>query len=206
MIKTMSDNVNEMLGRIAVASLQKCVGKLSRVSAGVWSIAGAEVSTGTLEETINHRGPQDAEATAVYFEVKGDLPFVAVILFDPRDIDRISKCFLGYSFSVSPVLTQAGEMLLSELGNIILNSFISALSNTLKRVFMPSAPECLSGQPQSLLESMSTAVDIRRSCYIVRVKLDLKCGESVTRSEVLGLIPEKLAQELLATEEKDKHL
>ena len=198
--------MNEMLGRIAVASLQKCVGKLSRVSAGVWSIAGAEVSTETLEETINHRGLQDVEATVVYLEVKGDLPFFAGILFDPRDVGRISKCFLGYSFSASPVLTQAGEMLLSELGNIILNSFISALSNTLKRVFMPSAPECLSGQPQRLLTAMSAAVDIRQSCHIVKVKLDLKCGESVTRSEVFGLIPEKLARELLATEEKDKHL
>lgn len=193
-----------MLGRVAVAGLRKCVEKLSRISAGVWSIAGAEVSVGTLNEAIKRHDSDDGEALSVYFEVKGERPFIAMIMFDPRDVGHISKCFLGYSFSASPGMTQAGELLLSELGNIILNSFVGALSNTLKRSFMPSAPRCLKGEPQYLLEAMGAAMDAKQRYHTVCIKLDIRCDKNVTRSEVLGLLPEKLAQELLQIEEKDK--
>ena len=63
---------------------------------------------------------------------------------------RISKCFLGYSFSPSPAMDQASELLLSELGNIILNSFVSAMSNALKTVFLPSVPRYVHGVPRDL--------------------------------------------------------
>ncbi len=202
----MKDNANEILGQIAVDSLQKCAEKLSRVSAGVWSIAGSEVSTGTLDEALKRGGSRDGEAMAVYFDVKGELPVIAMILFDPQDIDRISKCFLGYSFSVSPALSQAGELLLSELGNIILNSFISALSNTLKRMFMPSAPKCVRGTPRYLLKTMGAAMDVKQRGRIISIKLDTQYDKNITRSEVLGLVPEKLAQELLKLDNKDKRL
>lgn len=202
----MSDNENEMLGRVAEASLRKCVEKLSKISAGVWGVAGSDVAIGTLDEAIRRHGSDGGEALAVYFDVKGELPFIAMILFDPRDIGHISKCFLGYSFSVSPAMSQAGELLLSELGNIILNSLISALSNSLKRIFMPSAPTCLKGEPQYLLEAMGAAMDVKQFYRIISIKLDIQCGQNVTRSEVLGLIPEKLAQELLKIEKKDKCL
>jgi len=193
----MSENTNEMLNRVAVASLQKCVEKLSRVSAGIWKVAGADVSMGTLDEAVKLRASEEGEAAAVYFDVKGELPFIAIILFDPRDIGRISRCFLGYSFSASPQLNQAGELLLTELGNIILNSLAGAFSNAVKRIFIPSAPRCLRGEPQHLLEAMGASVDVKQRYRIISVKLDIQCDKSVTRSEVLGLIPEKLAQELL---------
>jgi len=142
----------------------------------------------------------EGESTAVYFEVKGELPFIAIILFNPRDLNIITKCMLGYTFSVSPNMTQSGELLLSELGNIILNSFVSALSNALKCVFVPTAPRCLKGEPRYLLEAMGVAAEVK-SYRTLSVKLDIQCGKSVTHSEVLGLIPEKLAQELQKIED-----
>ena len=193
----MSDNANDTLSSIAAASMQKCVEKLSRISAGVWSVVGADVSIGTLDAAIKRHGSDDGASVAVYFDVKGDLPFVAMILLDPRDIDRISRCFLGSAFSAPPVMNQPGELLLAELGNIILNSFVGALSNTLNRTFMPSAPRCLKGEPQYLLEAMGAVMDLKQNYSIVSIELAIKCDKNVTRSEVLGLIPDKLAQELL---------
>jgi chemotaxis protein CheY-P-specific phosphatase CheC len=192
----MSDSANETLVRIAVSGVQKCVEKLSRVSAGVWNISGVDVNLGTLADSIRRHGSDDEESSAVYFDVKGDLPFISMILFDPRDISGLSRCFLGSCFAVPPALTQPGDPLLSELGNIILNSFISALSRELGRIFLPSPPKCLRGGPQDLLEALGMSVDSER-CRIVSIKLDIRCGKNIIRSEVLGLIPEKLAGELL---------
>ena len=202
----MSDNTNEILGRVAVAGMQKCAESLSRVSAGIWSISGVDVSVGTLAGVIKRRGSDAGETAAVYFDVKGEQQLIAMVLFDLRDMDRISQCFLGYSFAISPGLSQAGELLLTELGNIILNSFISGLSNTLKRILMPSAPACLRGGPNYLLGALGAVMDVEQRYRIVSIKMSVQRDKSVTRSEVLGLIPEKLAQELLKIEEKDKRL
>lgn len=196
----MSEGANEILSRIAVASLQKCTEKLSRVSAGVWNIAGANVSMETLDAVMKRYSADDGESAAVYFDVKGELPFVAILLFDPRDMERISKCFLGYSFSPSPAMNQAGELLLSELGNIILNSFVSAMSKALKTVFMPSVPRYVHGVPRDLLEAMGVSMDLKQGYRSICVKLNINCDKTVTWSEVVGLIPEKLAQALIAAE------
>ena len=102
------------------------------------------------------------------------------------------------AYPVAPGMNRTGELLLSELGNIIMNSFVVALSNTLKRIFMPSAPRCLKGEPQYLLEAMGVAMDVKQRYRIISIKLEIHCDHRVTWSEVLGLIPEKLAQELLA--------
>ena len=193
----MGDNANEILGRIAVASLRKCVEKLTRVSAGAWDIAGVEVFMGSLDETIKRRGADYAESAAIYFDVKGELPFSAILLFDPRDMESISTCFLGRAFFSAPGLTQAGELLLSELGNIILNSFVGALSDAVKLAFLPSAPRCVRGEPRFLLEAIGCFMDAKQSYRIISVRLDIHCAKSVIRSEMLGLIPERLAQELL---------
>jgi chemotaxis protein CheY-P-specific phosphatase CheC len=200
----MTDHTHAILSRITVASLKKCVEKLTRVSAGAWSVACADMSMGTLDETVKRHALEDGEgdATAVYFEVKGELPFIAIILFNQCDINVITKCMLGYSFSPLPAVTQTGELLLSELGNIILNSFVSALSNALNQVFVPTAPRCLKGEPRYLLEAMGVAREIKQRYRIVSIKLDIQCGKSSTKSEVLGLIPEKLEEELLKIEKR----
>jgi chemotaxis protein CheY-P-specific phosphatase CheC len=200
----MNDHTNAILSRITVTSLKKCIEKLTRVSAGAWSIACADMSMGTLDEAVKRHSLEDgeADATAVYFEVKGELPFIAIILFDPRDINVITKCMLGYSFSPLPAVNLTGELLLSELGNIILNSFVSALSNALNQVFVPTAPRCLKGQPRYLLEAMGVAREVKQRYRIVSIKLDIQCGKSSTKSEVLGLIPEKLEEELLKIEKQ----
>ena len=71
---------------------------------------------------------------------------------------------------------------------------------------MPSAPACLRGGPNYLLGALGAVMDVEQRYRIVSIKMSVQRDKSVTRSEVLGLIPEKLAQELLKIEEKDKRL
>jgi len=195
----MDTKVGQILERIAVTSLERCVAKLSRISAGKWSVADAEVSCRTMEEAIrDHAGTRGAGA-AVYFEVRGEFPFTSMVVFRPDDIEIISRGFLGFSFSKLPGLNQAQELLLSELGNIILNSFISSLSNTLKRSFLPSAPKCVQGEPQFLLEALWTATDNGKRLNLITVTLDLQCDNSVTRSEVIAIIPGAMEKALAAS-------
>ena len=93
-------------------------------------------------------------------------------------------------------------MLLSELGNILLNALISSLSNALKRSFLPSAPKCIQGETPFLLEALWTSMGRSGRYSLVTVMLDLKCDERVTRSEVIAIIPENMEAALGAVLEK----
>ncbi|MCM2268397.1 MAG: hypothetical protein NDI60_11575 [Elusimicrobiales bacterium] len=193
----MDDKAGKILEKIALASLQKCVAKLSRISAGRWSVADVKVQYRSMHEAISGHAAGGGTGAAAYFDVKGEFPFTSMIIFRPEDIEIISRGFMGFSFSKLPSLNQAQELLLSELGNIILNSLVSALSNALKRSFLPSAPKCVQGETQFLLEALWTAVD-RGPHKLVTVTLDLQCDGSVTRSELITLVPAAMEQALLA--------
>lgn len=188
-----------MLERVAVAALEKCVSKLSRISAGKWSVAEASVSMRSMEEAVKEHSSRDhATSAAVYFEIKGEHPFTSMVVFRPGDIEILSKGFLGFSFSKLPNLNQAQELLLSELGNIILNSLASSLSNALKRSFIPSAPKCVQGEIPFLLEALWTSLDRSGRYSLVTVTLNLQCGADVTRSEVIAVIPANMEAALAA--------
>lgn len=195
----MDVKAGKMLEQVAVAALQKCVGKLSRISAGKWNVAEARVTLRSMEEAVKEHssGAHDTSA-AVYFEIKGEYPFTSMVVFRPQDIEILSRGFLGFSFSKLPNLNQAQELLLSELGNVILNSLISSLSNALKRSFIPSAPKCVQGEIPFLLEALWTSLDRSGRYSLVTVMLNLQCDNTMTRSEVIAVIPANMEAALAA--------
>lgn len=197
----MDAKASRILESIALLSLEKCAVKLSRISAGKWSVSDVRVTTRSMEETIKDHASSRGPGAAVYFEIAGEHPFTAMIVFRPEDIDTISRGFLGFSFSKLPSLSQAQELLLSELGNIILNSIVSSLSNALKRAFLPSAPKCVQGEPRFLLEALWTSLGSEKPHRLVTVELDLDFDKAVTRSEVLVLIPESMEKALTGASE-----
>ncbi|OIO00234.1 MAG: hypothetical protein COX65_04400 [Elusimicrobia bacterium CG_4_10_14_0_2_um_filter_56_8] len=195
----MEVKASQMLERIALASLEKCVSKLSRISAGKWSVEAARVTFRSMDEAVGeHSSGAGGTGAAVYFEVRGEYPFTSMVVFRPEDIDTLSRGFLGFSFSKLPNLNQAQELLLSELGNIILNALISSLSNTLKQSFLPSAPKCVQGETRFLLEALWTSLDQTKKHSLVTVILDLQCDNKVTRSEVIAVMPENMEAALSA--------
>lgn len=197
----MDEKASRILESIALLSLEKCAVKLSRISAGKWSVSDARVSARTMEESVKAHSASRGQGAAVYFEISGDHPFTAMVVFRPEDIDLISRGFMGFSFATLPKLSQAQELLLSELGNIILNSIVSSLSNALKKAFMPSAPKCVQGEPRFLLEALWATVGAKEGHRLVAVSLDLDYDKAVTRSEVLVLIPESMEQALSGASE-----
>lgn len=189
----MDTKAGKALERIVVASLEKCVAKLSRVSAGKWSVAAGRVYCQSMEEAVRERSAgAGGTGAAAYFEVRGEYPFTSMVIFRPADIETISRGFLGFSFSKLPNLNQAQELLLSELGNILLNALISSLSNTLRRSFLPSAPQCLQGDTSFLLEALWASLGRSGTYSLVTVLLDLQCDDKVTRIEVIAVIPENM--------------
>ncbi|MBI4802117.1 MAG: hypothetical protein HY796_06300 [Elusimicrobia bacterium] len=191
----MDAKASGILERLAVSGLEKCLARLSKVSAGTWRITGARLSWGTPEDALRQHDFTNPTA-AVYFNVKGGFPFTLMMLFDLNEIELVSKCFLGYAFPRAPGLTQPQEVLLLELGNIILNSLINSVLNALKRSCVPPAPRCVGGDLRRLLEELGGGMDLKQNFRIITVTLAIQCDTRASTSEVFGLIPEELADEL----------
>ncbi len=181
---------------IASAAMERCAGRLSRISAGKWSVVSVRVSQGSMEEIVRKHTISGASGFAVYFSVAGKYPFTSMVIFKPEDIGVVSRGFLG--LTRLPGLSQAQELLFSELANIILNSVISALSNKLKHGFLPSTPKCVKGEPRFLLEALCETLTSDQLYSVAAITLDLKYGEDTARSEAVVVIPEILSEALAA--------
>ena len=136
----MNAKENTALERLAALSLEKCLVRLSKVSAGTWQLVDTGGSSGTPGNAVGKYDFKNQPAAAVYFDIKGDFPMTSLMIFDPADIDCISKCFLGYSFPRQGGISHSDEVMLLELGNIVLNSLSNLVFNALGESFMPLCP------------------------------------------------------------------
>lgn len=193
----MDDKTNSALKQLAVSSLGTCLDKLSRVSSGSWTIASASVRRETLGGALTRYPFKFREAAAVYFNVAGKAPFVSMMLFEPDEVGLVSKCFLGYAF---PGARLPEEVVLLEIGNIVLNSVVSVVSNGLKRVLMPAVPRYVRGNAAAMAFELGGMLDLRETYRVITVVLDIRSGGDVGGSTVLCLIPDGLAGELVQSD------
>lgn len=191
----MTSNPNATLESLVIQSLAKCLQRLERVSAGTWQVAGAKVTTGTVGDALgghNFKNP----AVAVYFNLKGISPLTAIMLFDPGDMECISKCFTGHSFPHGSATTMAEEVMLTELGNIVMNSLINGLLNALRRQSIPTIPGFAEGGLAELTAELGKTVNVKQGFRIITASLNLKWDAATAKVEAIALVPEELAMEL----------
>lgn len=186
---------NVALQSLSALSIAFCLQRISRASAGTWQVLDTKISYGTFEDALRQHDFKKP-AAAVYVGLKGRSPLTAMMLFDPAEVDCVSKCYTGQSFHKAGALTPADEMLLVELGNMVLNALLSALLNALKKSFMPAVPRFAQGNLPELAQELLNAAGIKTSFRIIAVTLGMKSGDCSARSEVFALIPEEMALEI----------
>lgn len=198
----MNTKNNRILEGIIAAGMGRCAARLSRISAGKWSVAGVSALRRSLDEVLSGHAAAPGVRAVVYFEIRGEYPFTSLVAFRPDDIEIISRGFFGVPFSKLPVLNRAQELLFLDLGSIILNAFIGAFSNTLSRSFLPAAPKYVQGEPQYLLEAIWTTLDPEQRHNVATATLELRCDSAIARIEVIAVISESLERALAAAEKK----
>lgn len=191
----METKICAMLERLAVSGLQKCCARISRVSAGAWEVGGAKVTRGTMGDALAQHDFTHP-AVAVCFNVKGEFQFTSLMLVDLNDTGHILQSYLGSTFPHAGEFTHPVEVMLTEIGNIVVNSLINSVLNALKRSAMPPVPGCAHGDMGSLMAALGACAAPEQSCRTVTVSLSVRYGERVSRGEVIGLIPPELEHEL----------
>jgi hypothetical protein len=186
---------NVTLKSLSALGVAYCLQRLSRASAGTWQVLDAKVSYGTFEDALKQHD-FNRPAAAVYVGLKGRSPLTAMMLFDPADMECVSRCYTGQAFHREGRLTPADEMMLVELGNMVINALLSSLLNPLKKGFMPAVPRFIEGDLARLAGELLQAAGIKTSFRIITVMLEMRSGDCAAKSEVFALITEEMALEL----------
>jgi len=191
----MNPNSNVTLENLAASSLAQCLLRISRVSPGTWQVLGVKVSAGTAVDAVKQHDFKNP-AAAVYFNLPDVSPLAAIMLFNPNDMMCISKCFTGHSFPRGSFTTPADEVMLTELGNIVLNAMMNGFLNALKKCLMPAVPQFVEGDVHRVTGELGKILNPNQGFRIITAALALQCDDSVAMSEVVALLPEEIALKL----------
>lgn len=182
----------EVWETIADEAVTRSIAKLARISSGNWSLKDIEVAVSAGE--LGPSGDQDG--AGVVFTVSGPGSLRSLITFRPGDVDVISRCFLGYSFVKMSSMNKAEELLISEVGNILFNSFLSVISARSGEMLLPSVPRCIQGGLDFITGTFGESMPSAPADTAVRVRLTLSCRDGEAECSVLLVMGEELRSKL----------
>ena len=191
----MNSNHKGIIEQLSAESLEKCLLRLSKAAAATWQLLGVKVSAGTIADAVEHYDFKNP-AAAVYFSLGSADGLTALMLFRPEDIDCISRCFTKNSLPRGQRTTPAEEMMLQEVGNIVLNALLNSVLNALKKSAMPVVPQFIEGDAARVAAGLGSAADLKRVFRVIKAGLEIRCEKCEARSEVFLMVPEALASEL----------
>jgi len=180
----------DTLARLAAAGLEKCLLKMTDVSAGAWQLAGTRVFRGTVRDALK-RDRGTAPVAALRIKIKGTPPFTTAIVFNPADTGHLSRCFMDGTFCGLPDWDQP-EVTKIEIGNVILNALSNALLRALATTAVPSVPAYFKGDIGAIEKWLGSGPDV---FTIVSARLAAQRDGRSAAAEVLAFLPPALTDE-----------
>lgn len=175
-------------------NLDRSLSRISLISTGRWRAAMVNSYSATPRAVLARYA---ADPSVAVFMKLNELPLGAVMLLRPEDVECVSRGFTGHSFPASGKVSKADEIMLTELGNILLNAAVDSLLNALKKSALPAIPLLLEGAAAALAERGAGLLAMDSPGRAVSAALSLECeGLAVWTLHVF--VPEDLAREIEA--------
>jgi chemotaxis protein CheC len=124
---------------------------LSQMLARTIDVSVPNVAALPLEEAVQSVGEPEAVVVGVVLPVIGDLPGLAVLLFQEKDADRICE-ILGVEPGSEYALSA-----LAEIGNILCASYLGAIVSMVGLQLQPGPPQTAHDMLGSIVESVLLA-------------------------------------------------
>jgi hypothetical protein len=173
-------------------SLDKCLSRISRISTGHWRTAMVNSSIGKPSSVFARYAADVTEA--VFLKLNG-LPLSSIMIVTPGDIQCVSRGFTGHSFPKAEKTSIADEIMLTELGNILLNALLNAVINALAQSGLPELPRFIEGDAQKLTSEFGAALNLEEDCRIISAAITLEC-EGLATWTLHAFVPNELARKI----------
>lgn len=159
----------ELLKKIIETGLNKSVERINKISSYKWEIEKISFEIDNI----------DKETICVYLVAPSFNKVSFLFFVEKKDCDNIFRSFSGYSFGHTNRITKAEELLISELGNIILNSVLSEIANRIKMTIMPQSPKTINGYKKFLLENISSMIETNINKTIISAVIYIKASQDI---------------------------
>lgn len=181
---------NTSLDEVAQRGLEKCLARISGISSGKWRAAMVSTYAGTPRAVISRYACGGCEAVFLNFK---DAPIPAIMIADPQDRECISRGFTGHSFPKSEKTSIAEEIMLAELGNILLNALVNSMLNAAKKSAIPDLPLFLEGGPEKMTSALAGRMQLDKECRVVSAAVSL-CCDGLASWTLHAFVPEGIAR------------
>ncbi len=193
--KPASRGENDTILSLAAGGLSKCMLKTTDAYSWAWELCGVKVSTGKISDAVGQTG-YGQSAAAVQINLRNGSQFSAALLFRSEDAGFISGCFVNGPVYRTGGIKDLEEVLLLEIGNVILNALVNPLINALKKSAVPSVPMFIKGGPGSITAGLSACLDPELDCRIISASLAMRRDGRLARAGAVCVLPEELAAEI----------
>jgi len=187
----MNDTNEDALARLTAAGLEKCMQRMTEVSPGSWQLAGVRVFSGEARGAIRRSEREGKPVAAIRIKIKGEIPFVTAILFDPADIKHISRCFAEEIY-FGPISDGQPDVTVIEIGNILLNALVNSLLRGLKKSAVPSVPAHFQGDCGSVEKWLGAGAG---PFTVVSAGFSMQHEGRTAEAEILAFLPPPLTAE-----------
>lgn len=184
----MNDTNEDALARLTTAGLEKCMLRMTEVTPGAWQLAGVRVFSGEARGALRRSERAGKPVAAIRIKIKGDVPFVTAIIFDPEDIKHISRCFAEEIY-FGPISDGQPDVTVIEIGNILLNALVNALLRGLKKSAVPSVPAHFQGDCGSVEEWLGAGPG---AFTIISARFTMQRKGRTAEAEILAFLPPAL--------------
>ncbi len=189
---------NDTLTRLAAGGLSKCMLKTAEASSWAWELCDFSVVSGKIADAVKLADFGHA-AAAIQVNIRNGSRFSAAMLFRSEDIGFISGCFVNGPLYQSESIKDLEEVLLLEIGSIILNAMVNPLIDASKMNAISSVPMFIKGGPGAVMAGLGACLDPKLDFRIIYASLAMRRDGRLARAGVLCVLPQKLAAELEGT-------
>ena len=166
--------------------LLKSTERLNKVSLFRWKV----------EEVRFELPKKDFESVCVYLVSRNFNRFAFLLFIRKEDANKVFKIFSGYYLAASSEFKKSYELLISEIGNIILNSVLSEMANRLGRAIMPDVPIVINGDKKFILENISQMIEENKSKNPVSSTVLVEGGEDKIEMELYFFVENDIIERL----------
>ncbi len=156
--------------------------RLNKISSFKWELKEIKFS---IEST-------DYESICVYLTAKNWKKSFFSLFINKNEASKIFKLFSGYFLTSISTHNKSYEIIIAEIGNIILNSILSNIANKTKTVILPEVPKTINGEKKFILENLSTMIEENKNKLPLVVQLTMESMNETIKTEIYVFIEEDL--------------
>lgn len=137
--------------RSGVARATEALAAISANKIQMQVISAGLAPTAHLSEVI---GDPESMVAGIYIKVTGDIPGHALLVFPYNSALLLSDLVIGQDAGNTVEITEMEQSLLKEVGNIVVSSYLNAISEYYESVLLPSPPSLAVDMGAAVVDSV----------------------------------------------------